>query len=287
MASSSSSEAQLKHEIAKLTGTPSSLYKITICKSFVASINMHKSSLSTRPAIGYRSNSYVNPNYKPTNTYVRTPDSVPQRTSLHPNQRSTTSTTQAKEVVLNGVAFQSSGRSLVRKDRELFPISSTSSKLFIVPKTSSASPTIAAPSYNRKSGHLLAANRVYKPKSSRGRRGGLSNHNMTLTNGRRPYQSVWLLDLGMHFYLTSGRARRAPKRMKYSDKQCPRFSTTGAPSSVSRPRHLQSKSSLDNIYPPTTLAFFCVDYRYLLTWPHLRIPARLLQDRYLLEFSAR
>ncbi|KAF9071560.1 hypothetical protein BDP27DRAFT_1418912 [Rhodocollybia butyracea] len=192
---SSSSEAQLKHEIARLT----------------ASINMHKSTLSTRPATGYRSNSYVNPNYKPANKYL-----------------STTSTTLAKEVVLNGVAFQSSGRSLVRKDRELFPLSSTRSKLLPVPKSSSAPPTPAAPPYNRKSGHLLAANRVYKPKSSRGRRGGLSNHNMTLTNGRRPYQSVWPLDLGMRFYLTSSRARRAHKRMKYSDKQCPRFSTTGS-----------------------------------------------------------
>ncbi|KAJ4473565.1 hypothetical protein J3R30DRAFT_3780363, partial [Lentinula aciculospora] len=178
-----SPEAQLKSEIDRLT----------------ASINMHKSTLSTQSATGIRKNTYVNPNYKLTNKYVRpsTSTAVPPQPSTKPS----TSTTEIKEVVINGIAFQSSGRSLVRKDRKSFPRSFNTST--IPPPISTPAPT----PYARKSGHLLTSNRVYKPKSSRGRRGG----NMTLTNGRRPYQ-----------------VRRANKRMKYSDKQCPRFSTTGS-----------------------------------------------------------
>ncbi|KAJ4474668.1 hypothetical protein C8J55DRAFT_432882 [Lentinula edodes] len=189
---SSSNEAQLKSEIARLT----------------ASINMHKST-STRPT---RANAYVNPNYKHTNKYIRPSTStVPSNTSTQPSA----STTEVKEVVINGIAFQSSGRSLVRKD---LPKAS-----FSKPITPMPSSTPAPTQYVRKSGHLRPGNRLYKPKSSRGRRGG----NMTLTNGRRPYQFVCFLDLNMSFHSTFSRGGRANKRMRYSDKQCPRFSTTG------------------------------------------------------------
>ncbi|KAJ3848262.1 hypothetical protein EV368DRAFT_76311 [Lentinula lateritia] len=182
---SSPNEAQLKSEIARLTG------KIGDCKS-PPSINMHKST-STRPT---RTNAYVNPNYKHTNKYIRPSTSTVSSNTL---TQPSASTTEVKEVVINGIAFQSSGRSLVRKD---LPKASFSKPITPMPSSTSA-PT----QYARKSGHLRPGNRLYKPKSSRGRRGG----NMTLTNGRRPYQG-----------------RRANKRMKYSDKQCPRFSTTGS-----------------------------------------------------------
>ncbi|KAJ3787610.1 hypothetical protein GGU10DRAFT_348478 [Lentinula aff. detonsa] len=174
---SPSTEAQLKSEIERLT----------------ASINLHKSNTSTHPATGFRKNTYVNPNYKFTNKYIRptTSTTEPSRSSIQPP----TSSAEVKEVVLNGIALQSSGRSLVRKDLP--------QTLFNTP----ASTTTAQPPYVRKSGHMLTGKRVYKPKISRGRRKG----NMTLTNGRRPYQT-----------------RRASKQMKYSDKQCPRFSTTGS-----------------------------------------------------------
>lgn len=46
------------------------------------------------------------------------------------------------------------------------------------------------PQYTRKSGHMIPAHRTYKPTSSRGRRGGAANRNMTLNNNRRPYQFV-------------------------------------------------------------------------------------------------
>ena len=86
-----------------------------------------------------RSNKYVNPNYQPPNKYVR-PDvntgsviaSTPSAAAaiveagsesgiLVPqiSQPPPVIPGQKKEVVLGGVAFESSGRSLVRKDCEL------------------------------------------------------------------------------------------------------------------------------------------------------------------------
>ncbi|KAJ3822132.1 hypothetical protein F5880DRAFT_1720545 [Lentinula raphanica] len=178
---SSPTEAQLKSEIERLT----------------ASINMHKSNSTTQPAIGYRKNTYVNPNYKLSNKYARPAPSaaVPPSVSTRPPA----SSSEIKDVVINGIAFQSSGRSLVRKD---LPRTSVTKSSTPPPPT-----TAAGVSYVRKSGHLLTSHRPYKPNSTRRHRKG----NMTLTNSRRPYQNG-----------------RANKRMKYSDKQCPRFSTTGS-----------------------------------------------------------
>ncbi|KAF8074729.1 hypothetical protein FPV67DRAFT_1474740 [Lyophyllum atratum] len=187
MASSSVSEAQMKSEIARLTAT----------------INQHKSVISTNPVFsrpGSRNNTYVNPNYKPANKYVRPTPSAVKRPAPAPRPPVPPPSTEVKDVVLNGVAFESSGRSLVRKD---------------LPKPPSSGPSIPRakpqqqPPFTRKSGHLIPSSRVYKPKSSRGRRGRPANRNMTLNNTTRPYQS-------------------RSKRVKYSDKPCPRFTTTGA-----------------------------------------------------------
>lgn len=143
--------------------------------------------------------------------------------------------------------------------------------------------TPAPTPFTRKSGHLVAANRVYKPKSSRGRRGGPSNRNMTLTNGRRPYQSVRFLDLGTSFPLTLDRPRRSAKRMRYSDKQCPRFSTTGA-TIPSLKNKTYSEHNLSGHY--LLLKIICY-YRFLFAWPDLHVSARPFQDRNLLELFAR
>ncbi|KAJ7705182.1 hypothetical protein B0H16DRAFT_1636672 [Mycena metata] len=169
------SEAQIKSEIARLT----------------ASISQHKSKSATANSTRYqppRSSTYVNPNYKPpANKYIRPQPSRPPPQSRPPTA---SSSTQVKEVVLNGVAFESSNRSLVRKD------------LPKPPASKSKPPSAAPPPRHTK--HFPAPRpRVYKPKSRR--RGGPVN--MTLTNSRRPYQA-------------------RPKRAK-SDKPCPRFSTTG------------------------------------------------------------
>ncbi|KAG6832670.1 hypothetical protein H0H87_000852 [Tephrocybe sp. NHM501043] len=187
MASSSVSEAQMKSEIARLTAT------INQRKSLISGQNLGQ------PRTNSRNNTYVNPNYKPPNKYIRPKQNVVQRPAVPPHPVKPP-TTEVKDVIINGIAFESSGRSLVRKD---------------LPKPISAGPSIprTAPqhqaSFTRKSGHLIPNSRTYKPKPSRGRHGRPVNRNMTLMNNTRPYQS-------------------RVKRMKYSDKPCPRFTTTGA-----------------------------------------------------------
>ncbi|KAK2463567.1 hypothetical protein APHAL10511_004318 [Amanita phalloides] len=187
MASSPATEAQLKSEIARLT----------------ASINQRKSNLAAQQSnYGHpRTNVYVNPNYRPANKYTRPGlNSIPQAPSNQPPLPTSTElpSTEVKEVVLNGVAFESSRRSLVRKD---FP-KPVSSGPALHPQQSAAS---QHQRYSRKHIHPPPGSRVYKPKSSRSR-------NMTLTNNRRPYQS----------------RRNANKSRKYTSKPCPRFTTTGA-----------------------------------------------------------
>ncbi|TBU27264.1 hypothetical protein BD311DRAFT_760763 [Dichomitus squalens] len=51
---------------------------------------------------------------------------------------------------------------------------------------------------------------------------------MTLDNTRRPYQSVHLSWPRTHSTFTTFRRRRLNPKRKYSDKQCPRFTTTGS-----------------------------------------------------------
>ncbi|KAK7056394.1 hypothetical protein VNI00_002948 [Paramarasmius palmivorus] len=192
-------EAQLKSEIARIT----------------ASINNHKSngiSTQSAQAYPYRRNTYVNPN----NKYIRPPVSAPGPSKIPPTSRTSVTSNGPKEVILGGVAFSSSRSTLVRKD------------LPKPPPTSSKPPSAASQHFERKSGHLVASNRTYKP-PSRGRRGRAAGRNMTLTNSRRPYQSVRSVDLGKSFNLiVLYRARRTAKRMKSMNKQCPRFSTTGS-----------------------------------------------------------
>ncbi|KAJ6620617.1 hypothetical protein B0H10DRAFT_1911825 [Mycena sp. CBHHK59/15] len=209
------SEAQLKSEIARLTGQYCRVMRPKADYVDVASISQHKSA-NSKP-YGYpqpaRSSTYVNPNYRPPNKYVRPSTSAivkPPSTQSQPAPPA-----QLKEVVLNGVAFESSKRSLVRKD---------------LPKPPSTSAKALAPQPPRPR-HFLPnpGARVYKPKPSRGRRGGPVN--MTLNNSRRPYQSVPPPNASAVSALTFVSARRsrrlANKRLKYSDKPCPRFSTTG------------------------------------------------------------
>ncbi|TFK39856.1 hypothetical protein BDQ12DRAFT_734584 [Crucibulum laeve] len=217
----SSTEDQIKGEIERLT----------------ASINQAKFGYQPpqgAPRYGARSNTYVNPHYKPpsSNKYVRpglktTP--APRPSTSKPisaiNPAPPAPSAEVKEVVLGGVAFESSGRSLVRKDREFQRSSSVGSNFWdgcpyrcnpyhlVVPKkpvTSGPPKPVSKPRqpppFVRKGGHLIPPGRSYKSKARRGGR------NMTLDNTRRPYQS----------------RRTSSKRLKYSDKPCPRFTTTGA-----------------------------------------------------------
>ncbi|KNZ79608.1 Zinc finger CCCH domain-containing protein 3 [Termitomyces sp. J132] len=202
------SEAQIRSEIARLTAT------INERKSIISGQNSGYSRTNSR------NNTYVNPNYKPANKYIRQntntvqvqPASLPKpQTQVKPPS------TKVKDVVINGVAFESSGRSLVRKD---------------LPKPSSSGPSIPKATlqhqvpFTRKSGHLIPSSRTYKPKSVHSHRGRTANRNMTLHNTTRPYQFVFLNITPWKATKYSSRPRA--KRLKYSDKPCPRFTTTGA-----------------------------------------------------------
>ncbi|KAI1793551.1 hypothetical protein LXA43DRAFT_1123434 [Ganoderma leucocontextum] len=190
----STAAAALKLEIERLTGV----------------INQRKTGgpppRRTYPAASTypRNNVYVNPDYKPPSRTLRPPVSAtvpkPQPASKPP----VSTTQEARDVIIGGVAFESSGRSLVRKD-----LPKPTPK---PPSTNSAGPSTAPhPGFTRnKAGTFMSGPRPYKPKTSR--RGRPMNRNMTLNNTQRPYQSVY--------------PRLNPKR-KYSDKPCPRFSTTG------------------------------------------------------------
>jgi hypothetical protein len=191
----STSDAALKEEIARLTGPflkvclPSLIFFLT---SYLGVINEHK---STQQSVA----SFSGPRSHPKSN-IRPPASR----SLHPPQAQST-----RDVVIDGVTFESSTRSLVRKDCEFFlslkirlwgsPIFFvTTSRLVTVPKPPSAQtklPSRFIPQqvdFSRTStGHLIPAGRAYKPKvSSRARQRRPRNRNMTLNNTRGPHQSV-------------------------------------------------------------------------------------------------
>ncbi|KAH9941514.1 hypothetical protein B0H21DRAFT_547020 [Amylocystis lapponica] len=182
------SAAALKLEIARLSGA----------------INRHKTTEPAPRSTGYpaarpRNNVYVNPNYKPPSKTSRPPPPVHRSSQVVGGNGPSTS--QTHDVVIGGVAFQSSGRSLVRKDLPK-PVSSAKPVPRMIPPRANYA--------RNNAGTLVNVNRLYKPRSSR-RGGRPAARNMTLDN-TRPYQS----------------RRLSTKRAKYSDKPCPRFTTTGA-----------------------------------------------------------
>ncbi|CDO75838.1 hypothetical protein BN946_scf184951.g36 [Trametes cinnabarina] len=214
----SSSAAALKLEIERLKGA----------------INRHKSGESTAPprsagapavVARTRSNVYVNPNYKPPAKTVRPPVSAP----IHPRPapRLPVSLPQQKrDVVIDGIAFESSGLSLVRKDLPKPPSKPPSTTAV---KSVPRPPMSQSAFVRNKAGILVNSARTYKPKMSR--RGRPMNRNLTLNNTRGPYQSVSLHPTAFHTAFTAfSRSRRLSiKRAKYSDKPCPRFTSTARP----------------------------------------------------------
>ncbi|KAF9785077.1 hypothetical protein BJ322DRAFT_1061198 [Thelephora terrestris] len=161
----STSAAALKLEIAKLSGA----------------IDRHKSGAPYKPPS--RTNVYVNPNYKPSSR----PNQVQPRPAPYHRPAPIKNTGEKRDVVLNGVAFQSSGRSLVRKD---------------LPQ-----PTRPTPSAPGVTNFKHAPRYSTKPRSSRQR--ARPGRNLTLATSQTSYKA-------------------AQKRIKFSDKQCPRFTTTGS-----------------------------------------------------------
>ncbi|KAH9066808.1 hypothetical protein EDB87DRAFT_1588342 [Lactarius vividus] len=182
-------EAALKLEIARLTGA----------------INRHRST-EGRPLPSYPTtrNTYVNPSYKLSSSKTQprpgsqTPSPAPTSNAssiptVRPQSGPGPSQSQPRDVTINGVVFETSKRSLVRKD--IKPSS----------KPPSFGPRPRAQSqFSRNKSEVGPRARVYKPK-------GPPRSRLKLDNTRRAYQS------------------RGPNyRKKYVDKPCPRFTTTGS-----------------------------------------------------------
>jgi hypothetical protein len=91
------------------------VYPLALLKVISGAINRHKSGVLTGNPGRPRNNVYINPNYKPPAKTVNPipPTNLPKSASEASYQPTTT-----KDVIIGGVAFESSGRSLVRKDRE-------------------------------------------------------------------------------------------------------------------------------------------------------------------------
>ncbi|TDL23597.1 hypothetical protein BD410DRAFT_897239 [Rickenella mellea] len=191
-------QAALKAEIARLSGA----------------INLHKSKdvpqpSSSAPSTFRRSNTYVNPNYKPPKP-VHRPVKITKPIPTPGPSRPLPPAKVTREVVIDGLAFESSGRSLVRKD---LPIPAPR------PQSSNSKP----PSFQRTHPGSRGTQRPYKPKTSRAR-----HQNMTLASSRKTYQSVLssMFRDNIPALIASSRGRKT-KSIKYSDKQCSRFATTG------------------------------------------------------------
>lgn len=154
-------------------------------------INRHKASESwpAKPAsTSGRNHSYVNPRYKP---YAKP---ASRTTDTEQPVASSTSTlavgpTKPREVVIDGVAFQSSRRSLVRKDRAFWSyrslsdsqsctINAISLHRCIVAKSA---PTAKISSRSTQPQGTHSIQRPYKPRS---RRHFTRNRNMTLASGK-------------------------------------------------------------------------------------------------------
>jgi len=125
-------DAALKLEIARLTGILRPFHTlIPFLSQSLGAINRHRSGqgqATTRTT-------YVNPSYKPPSSkpYVRPEHQAPNVTSTTSSSPSTTATTvrppsgpgpshsQPHDVTINGVVFERSKRSLVRKDSASIP----------------------------------------------------------------------------------------------------------------------------------------------------------------------
>jgi hypothetical protein len=218
----------------------------------LGAINRHKSGSATQQPTGYstsrpRNSTYVNPNYKlPSKQAAKYVRPAATTAAYKPQAPPVPGPSQTRDIVIGGIEFESSGRSLVRKDRALSRFfvhsrdsvralrnpSSLSVSKPAAPKTAPPRPTNTRKDLSRtKAGHLVPTGRTYKPTSrgrGRGRGRTRGRVNMTLDNNRRPYQSVRSLDRYTFSLITLHRAGRASKRIKYLDKPCPRFTTTGA-----------------------------------------------------------
>ncbi|KIY51920.1 hypothetical protein FISHEDRAFT_36338 [Fistulina hepatica ATCC 64428] len=197
------------------------MHYLFVCPLDAASIDQRKNATQDHQPVNSfnRTNTYVNPSYKPpSRSYVRPQSSSSRSPTQERPSVPRSNSSHAKEVVIGGVAFEASSRSLVRKDgvtcfsRPHFPLISVVFKQVLVKQAPQPRPPFRSGAKN------APPHRLYKPKRS------LRNRNMTLKNTRRPYQYVGN-GVGSTS-LTQTSRRRMTK--KYSDKPCPRFTTTGS-----------------------------------------------------------
>jgi len=260
------SAAALKLEIARLSGK-SAQGRITetwLDETGLGAIDRHKSGASYKPPS--RTNVYVNPNYKPPPRSTQ----VPPRPAPYHRPAPIKDTGEKRDVVLNGVAFKSSGLSLVRKDREY-----TWGKCgVLVSLTRAAVPQLAPPAPGP-SNFKPTPRYPAKPRPARQR--ARPGRNLTLATGRT--SSVVLR---IHNPLTTYppfRYKATQKRMKFSDKQCPRFTTTGIVLLSSHAPLCPSES--------WCLITFLLLSRQLQQRSHLSLSTRPRQDRPLLAIHPR
>lgn len=120
----STSAAALKLEIERLTGAPPFNHLKYSSDTFVGVINQRKTggppARTTYPTASTypRNNVYVNPNYKPPSRTIRPPAPAVVPSSKPVSKPPVSTTQETRDVIIGGVAFESSGRSLVRKDCE-------------------------------------------------------------------------------------------------------------------------------------------------------------------------
>ena len=220
----------------------------------LGAIDRHKSGVSQKPPS--RTNVYVNPNYKPPSRS----NQVPPRPAPYHRPVPIKDTGEKRDVVINGVEFKSSSRSLVRKDRE-YTLGKCGVLVFLtraaVPQ---ATQTILPPSgsnnFRRPSRYTT------KPRSSRQRT--RPGRNLTLTTGRT--SSVVIRIQNALTTYSPPRYKANQKRIKFSEKQCARFTTAGTtPSSIPIPLCPSE---------PWYLITFLLSRRQLHQRPHLPLSAR-------------
>ena len=189
--------------------------KSQLYKTGLGAIDRHKSGASHKPPS--RTNVYVNPNYKPPSRS----DQVQTRPAPYHRPAPIKNTGEKRDVVLNGVAFQSSARSLVRKDRE-YTLGKCDVLGFLthvaVPQPSPPTLPISPPAAFKSTPRYPTKPRPTRQRARPGR-------NLTLATNRT--SSVVICSQNPPTSYSPPRFKAAQKRLKFSDKQCPRFTTTG------------------------------------------------------------
>jgi hypothetical protein len=234
------SEAALKLEIARLTG----IFLLHSCcclhlYNVPGAINRHRSGEGpTRPPYTTSRTSYVNPSYKPPSSKASgyqassatSTDSANPSATVRPPSGPGPSRTQPRDVTINGVVFESSKRSLVRKDSACMHSStlpfvqlSLLVKPSVKPPSSGSRPRVMS-QFSRNKSEVGPRTRTYKPKGPSGRRSKFDNTH-------RAYQLVQFQSVPLPHTEHRDRSQGTHGRKKYVDKPCPRFTTTGALSS--------------------------------------------------------